>query len=57
MLADDNRVYMDYTASSPVDPRVVEAMLPYFTEKFGNPSSFHSFGDEVRGPMVRHEIR
>jgi cysteine desulfurase len=49
---------MDYTASSPVDSRVVEAMLPFFTEKFGNPSSFHSFGDEVRGPMeeARNQI-
>lgn len=32
-------VYMDYHATTPVDPRVVEAMLPYFTERFGNPAS------------------
>ncbi|MHA2061321.1 MAG: cysteine desulfurase family protein, partial [Candidatus Sifarchaeia archaeon] len=51
MSADDNRVYMDYTASSPIDPRVIEAMMPFFTKKFGNPSSFHSFGNDVRGPM------
>lgn len=51
MSADDTRAYMDYTASSPVDPRVVEAMMPFFTRKFGNPSSFHSFGAEVREPM------
>ncbi len=37
-------VYLDYSASTPTDPRVVEAMLPYFTEVFGNPSSIHSFG-------------
>lgn len=37
-------VYLDHSASTPTDPRVVEAMLPYFTEIYGNPSSAHSFG-------------
>lgn len=40
-------VYLDYQSAKPVDPRVVEAMLPYFTDRFGNPSSLHSVGDEA----------
>ena len=39
--------YIDYQSSKPVDPRVLEAMLPYFNEKFGNPSSLHREGDET----------
>jgi cysteine desulfurase len=42
------RVYMDHTAGMPVDPRVLEAMLPYFTQNYGNPSSVHSLGNEAR---------
>ena len=37
-------VYLDYQATTPVDPRVVEAMLPYLTTEFGNPSSSHAYG-------------
>ncbi|MCI4128570.1 cysteine desulfurase family protein [Bacillus haynesii] len=42
------RIYLDHAATSPTDPRVVEKMLPYLTENFGNPSSIHSFGRESR---------
>lgn len=48
MDANETReVYLDYQSSKPVDPRVVDAMHPYFSERFGNPSSLHLAGDEA----------
>jgi cysteine desulfurase len=47
------RVYLDHSATTPVDPRVVEAMLPFLTEKFGNASSVHLFGQEARAAADR----
>ncbi|HYL64415.1 MAG TPA: cysteine desulfurase family protein [Candidatus Methylomirabilis sp.] len=43
-----NRVYLDYNATTPVDPRVLEAMLPYFSDEFGNASSIHTPGQQAR---------
>src|SRR6476659_5848164 len=47
------KVYLDHSATTPVDPRVVQAMLPYLTEKFGNASSVHLFGQEARASVDR----
>lgn len=46
-----NRVYLDYAATTPTDPSVVEAMLPWFSDGFGNPSSIHSWGQEAEGAI------
>jgi len=41
-------IYLDYAATTPVDKRVVKVMEPYFSEKFGNTMSLHSFGQEAK---------
>ena len=52
-MNDIRRVYLDHSATTPADPRVVEAMLPYLMEKFGNASSVHYFGQEARAAVDR----
>ena len=44
----NKRIYLDYAATTPCDPQIIKAMMPYFTKKFGNTSSVHQFGQEVR---------
>jgi cysteine desulfurase len=52
------RGYLDYQSGAPVDPRVVEAMLPYMTENFGNPSVlFRNDGDAARGALEEARAR
>ena len=45
---ESRQVYMDHGATTPLREEALEAMLPYLKEKFGNPSSIHSFGREAR---------
>lgn len=46
-------IYLDNNATTQVAPEVVEAMLPFFTELYGNPSSMHNFGGQVGSPVVK----
>lgn len=46
-----NAIYLDHAATTPTRPEVVEAMLPFLHEHFGNPSSIHSFGRKNRGAL------
>ncbi|HXL81762.1 MAG TPA: cysteine desulfurase family protein [Pyrinomonadaceae bacterium] len=52
-MPENRRVYLDHSATTPADPRVVAAMLPYLTDKFGNASSVHGFGQEARAAVDR----
>jgi len=44
-------IYLDYSATTPVDPRVIEAMTPYFSVSFGNPSSVHRYGQQAEAAI------
>src|SRR5579862_8440464 len=47
------RIYLDHNATTPLDPDVLAAMLPYLSAEFGNPGSVHSFGQRARAAVER----
>jgi cysteine desulfurase len=51
------RIYLDHAATTPTHPEVVKAMLPYFTDVFGNPSSIHSYGQEAKGAIEEARVK
>ncbi|HBT79552.1 MAG TPA: cysteine desulfurase NifS, partial [Selenomonas sp.] len=53
MSGQEKQVYLDYAATTPVDERVLQAMLPYFRTQFGNPSSLYSYGRAARQAVAK----
>lgn len=53
-----NKIYMDHSSTTPVDPKVIDAMLPFFNERFGNPSSLYTIGRDAKIAVeeARHKI-
>jgi cysteine desulfurase len=51
------RIYLDHAATTPTRPEVVKAMLPFFADAFGNPSSIHSYGREAKGAVEEARTR
>lgn len=53
-----DRIYLDYAATTPMDPRVLDAMMPFFMNDFGNPSSTHFFGQKAEAAvdLARQEV-
>ncbi len=52
-----NPIYLDYNASTPIAPQVLDEMLPYLKQKYGNPSSSHSFGVAIRAGIEQARER
>lgn len=53
---DMKMIYLDYAATTPMHPDVIKAMRPYFSEKFGNPSSLHSIGQEAKQAVEQARV-
>lgn len=56
-MTSGKRVYFDYAATTPVDGRVLSAMLPYFREDFGNPSSVHMWGQAAEAALEEARVK
>lgn len=50
-MGQKERIYLDYSATTPIDPLVLEEMIPYLESEFGNPSSVHQFGQRAEGAL------
>ncbi|MCK5429215.1 MAG: cysteine desulfurase [Anaerolineales bacterium] len=48
-----NKIYLDYAATTPIDPRVMKVISPYFSQVFGNPSSVHTFGQQTEAALEK----
>src|SRR5687767_5767285 len=53
MQSPGDPIYLDYNATTPLDPAVVDAMLPYLREHFGNPSSTHAYGKRAHDAVAQ----
>jgi len=51
------KIYLDYAASTPLDPKALKAMLPYLKKEYGNPSSSHTFGQEAKVAIEKARVR
>jgi cysteine desulfurase len=51
------QIYLDYAATTPADPAVVQAMLPYFHDAFGNPSAIYSYGQEAKNAVEEARVK
>jgi cysteine desulfurase len=58
-ISTDQVIYLDHQATTPVDPRVLDAMLPYLTSSYGNPSSLHAYGRQAAEAIrvARNQLR
>jgi cysteine desulfurase len=57
LTGSNDTIYLDHAATTPCDPEVVAEMLPYFSERFGNPSSVYSLGQEARAALDQARVR